>query len=114
MSASPAPQPFLPRFSDERDIDEFVAKLEAFERGDIGPDAFRAFRLTRGVYGQRQTDEQMLRVKLPSGIFGREQLDALADVADKYSRGFGHFTTRQNMQLHFVKMSDAEAAMRRC
>ena len=118
MATSPsspsAPQPFLPRFSDERDIDEFVAKLESFERGEIGPDAFRAFRLTRGVYGQRQEGEQMLRVKLPSGIFGRQQLDALADVADRYSRGFGHFTTRQNMQLHFIKMTDAEAAMRRC
>jgi sulfite reductase (ferredoxin) len=116
MAVSPATttQPFLPRFSDERDIDEFVAKLESFERGEIGPDAFRAFRLTRGVYGQRQADEQMLRVKLPSGIFGRQQLDALADVADTYSRGFGHFTTRQNMQLHFIKMKDAEAAMRRC
>ena len=107
-------QPYLPRFSDPRDIDEFVAKLESFERGEIGPDAFRAFRLTRGVYGQRQSDVQMLRVKIPTGIFGKSQLDALADVADKYSRGFGHFTTRQNMQLHFVKMSDVEAAMRRC
>ena len=107
-------QAFIPRFSEPGDIDEFVAKLEAFERGEIGPDAFRAFRLTRGVYGQRQTDVQMLRVKIPLGILGREQLDALADVADRYSRGFGHFTTRQNMQLHFIKMTDAEAAMRRC
>jgi len=107
-------QIFLPRFSDPRDIDEFVEKLEAFERGEIGPDAFRAFRLTRGVYGQRQADVQMLRVKIPGGVIGREQLDALADVADRYSRGFGHFTTRQNMQLHFIDMKDAEAAMRRC
>ena len=38
----------LPKFSDPRDVDEFVSKLEAFERGDIGPDAFRAYRLTRG------------------------------------------------------------------
>src|SRR5205823_5600833 len=44
----------------------------------------------------------------------KEQLDALADVADRFGRGFGHFTTRQNMQFHFMKMSDVEAAMRRC
>jgi sulfite reductase (NADPH) hemoprotein beta-component len=103
----------LPRFSDPRDIDDFVAKLEAFERGELSPEDFRAFRLTRGVYGQRQDGEQMIRVKIPMGLVGREQLLAIADVADTYSRGFGHVTTRQNVQLHFVKMSDAEAAMRR-
>jgi len=106
--------PYIPRFSDPRDVDEFVAKLEAFERGEIGPDAFRAFRLTRGVYGQRQPDVQMLRVKVPGGLLGKDQLDAIADVADKWSRGIAHVTTRQNFQLHFIKMKDAEAAMRRC
>jgi sulfite reductase (ferredoxin) len=106
--------PYIPRFSDPRDIDEFVAKLEAFERGEIGPDAFRAFRLTRGVYGQRQPDVQMIRVKVPGGLLGKEQLDAIADVADTWSRGFAHVTTRQNFQLHFIQMKDAEAAMRRC
>jgi sulfite reductase beta subunit-like hemoprotein len=103
----------LPRFSDRRDVDEFVTKLEEFEQGKIGPDQFRAFRLTRGVYGQRQPDTQMLRVKAPMGRLSLEQLDALADVADRYSRGFGHVTTRQNVQFHFVRMQDAEAAMRR-
>ena len=103
----------LPRFSDPRDVDDFVSKLESFERGDLSPEDFRAFRLTRGVYGQRQDGEQMLRVKIPMGLVGREQLLAIADVADTWSRGFGHVTTRQNVQLHFVKMKDAEAAMRR-
>lgn len=106
-------QPYIPRFSDPADIDEFVTKLEAFERGDLGPDAFRAFRLTRGVYGQRQADVQMIRVKAPGGLLGKAQLDALADVADTWSRGFGHVTTRQNVQLHFVKMAHVEAALRR-
>lgn len=106
--------PYIPRFSDPRDIDEFVAKLEAFERGELSPEAFRAFRLTRGVYGQRQPDVQMLRVKVPGGLLGRQQLEAIADVADEYSRGIAHITTRQNFQLHFVKMKDAEAAMHRC
>src|SRR5262249_6213124 len=62
---------------------------------------------------QRQEGEQMLRVKVPFGRAGRAQLEALADVADHYSRGFGHVTTRQNVQFHFVKMSTVESAMRR-
>jgi sulfite reductase beta subunit-like hemoprotein len=103
----------LPKFSDKRDIAEFVDTLAAFERGDIGPEEFRAFRLLRGVYGQRQPDAQMLRIKIPFGRLGPEQLNAIADVADRFSRGFGHVTTRQNIQLHFLKLRDSEAAMRR-
>jgi sulfite reductase (NADPH) hemoprotein beta-component len=100
-------------FADETDIDEFVAVLARFERAEIGPDEWRVFRLVRGTYGQRQTgDAQMLRVKIPQGIVTRGQLDALADVAESYSRGFGHVTTRQNVQFHFLKLHDVEPAMR--
>jgi sulfite reductase beta subunit-like hemoprotein len=106
-------QVFLPKFSDKRDIEEFVEKLEAFEKGELSADAFRTFRLLRGVYGQRQSDVQMLRVKIPFGRLGPDQLVAIADVADRYSRGFGHVTTRQNIQLHFVKLADAEASLLR-
>jgi sulfite reductase (NADPH) hemoprotein beta-component len=101
-------------FADEAEIDEFVRVLSAYERGELGPDQWRAFRLVRGTYGQRQTgDVQMLRVKIPQGILDREQLEALADVAETWSRGFGHLTTRQNMQFHFLKLHDVEKAMRR-
>src|SRR4030095_2249888 len=55
----------------------------------------------------------MLRIKIPQGILTGEQLTALADVGDRYSRGFGHITTRQNVQFHFVKLHDVEPAMRR-
>jgi len=55
----------------------------------------------------------MIRVKIPQGMLTSEQLTALADVADTYSRGFGHITTRQNLQFHFVKLHDVEPAMRR-
>ena len=78
------------------------------------PDQWRAFRLVRGTYGQRQAeDAQMLRVKIPQGVLTGDQLDALADVGERYSRGFGHITTRQNVQFHFVKLHDVEPAMRR-
>ncbi len=99
-------------FADETDIDQFVAALRRFETGEMGPDEWRALRLLRGTYGQRQNiDAQMLRVKIPQGVLHEGQLNALADVADRYSRGFGHITTRQNMQFHFVKLHDVERAM---
>ena len=101
-------------FADTADVEEFAAVLGQFERGEIGPDQWRAFRLVRGTYGQRQPiDAQMLRVKMPQGILDGAQLEALADVADRYSRGFGHITTRQNVQFHFMKLHDVELAMHR-
>src|SRR6478672_8337915 len=100
-------------FADEADIDQFVTMLNRFESGEAGPDEWRSFRLLRGTYGQRQNgDAAMLRIKIPQGILAQPQLDAVADVAERYSRGFGHITTRQNIQLHFVKLHDAEPAMR--
>jgi sulfite reductase beta subunit-like hemoprotein len=117
MSVVDDPTTFGPTrlsFADEAEIDEFVATLDRFERGELTPDKWRAFRLVRGTYGQRQTqDAQMVRVKIPQGVLASEQLEALADVAERYSRGFGHITTRQNLQLHFVRLHDVEHAMRR-
>src|SRR3954470_1047469 len=101
-------------FANEAEIDEFVATLEQYERGEITPDQWRAYRLVRGTYGQRQMeDAQMLRGKIPQGLLTADQLRALADVGERYSRGFGHITTRQNVQFHFVKLHDVEPAMRR-
>src|SRR3954447_10785871 len=101
-------------FADEADIDEFVSTLERYERGDMTPDQWRSFRLVRGTYGQRQAaDAQMLRVKVPQGVITSEQLFAFAEVGERYSRRFGHITTRQNIQFHFVKLHDVEPAMRR-
>ena len=99
-------------FADERDIDEFVDTLDRYERGEISADDWRRFRLLRGTYGQRQDGVQMLRIKIPQGIVTGDQLRALGQVAAKYSRGFGHITTRQNMQFHFVQLADAERALR--
>jgi len=101
-------------FADETEVDDFVATLGRFERGEISPDQWRAYRLVRGTYGQRQAaDAQMLRIKIPQGILDVSQLHAVADACEQYSRGFAHITTRQNFQLHFVKLHDVEHAMRR-
>jgi sulfite reductase (NADPH) hemoprotein beta-component len=101
-------------FASVADIDEFVTTLERYERGEMTPDQWRAFRLVRGTYGQRQTDDvHMLRVKVPQGILTTDQLYAMAEVGEEYSRKFGHITTRQNIQFHFMKLHDVEPAMRR-
>ena len=100
-------------FARHEDVDVFVQRLEAFERGELDADGWRSFRLLNGVYGQRQDGVMMIRAKLPGGIATPAQLCALADVAEQYAGGKGHVTTRQNVQFHFVPMADTEAALRR-
>ena len=91
-------------FANEAEVDEFVAHARSVRARRHRPDQWRAFRLVRGTYGQRQDGVQMLRVKIPQGLMTRAQLHAFADVAERYSRGFGHITTRQNLQFHFVQL----------
>jgi sulfite reductase beta subunit-like hemoprotein len=101
-------------FADEQDVDAFVEMLERFESGDITPDEWRAFRLINGTYGQRQEGFYMIRCKIPQGVLSVAQLEALADVTEKWAgSGVGHVTTRQNIQLHFIKEAYAEASLRR-
>jgi sulfite reductase beta subunit-like hemoprotein len=99
-------------FAKESDIDEFVDMLGKYESGAIAPEEWRRFRLLRGTYGQRQDNVQMLRIKIPQGIVTAPQMRAMASVGARYSRGFGHVTTRQNVQFHFVPLKDVETALR--
>jgi sulfite reductase (NADPH) hemoprotein beta-component len=99
-------------FASQGDIEEFVDMLGKYERAEITPEEWRRFRLLRGTYGQRQDNVQMLRIKIPQGIVTSSQLRALASVAARYSRGFCHVTTRQNIQFHFVPLAVCETAMR--
>jgi sulfite reductase (NADPH) hemoprotein beta-component len=121
MSSVPVARPAVPDrapprrapFSNRLDLDAFLEELGRFERGEISAEAWRQFRLVHGTYGQRQDDVHMQRVKVPQGVLSADQLLALAEVAEAHSRGFVHVTTRQNVQLHFVALHGAEAAMRR-
>jgi sulfite reductase beta subunit-like hemoprotein len=113
MTSPAAPSTRHRSFSEPSDLDAFVETLGKFERGEISAEAWRQFRLLSGTYGQRQAEVHMQRVKIPQGLLSAVQLEALADVAEQHSRGFGHVTTRQNVQLHFVTTHGAEAAMRR-
>jgi sulfite reductase beta subunit-like hemoprotein len=95
-----------------KDIEKFEVQLARYLSGDLEEDAFRVFRLNNGIYGQRQGGHhQMLRVKVPYGSITPEQLDMMAHLADTYSRGWGHLTTRQNVQFHFVELERVPAAL---
>jgi sulfite reductase beta subunit-like hemoprotein len=102
-----------PSFADASEIDRFVETLRRFEGGALDAEGWRAYRVARGAYSQRQDGVHMLRVKVPQGIADASHLRALAEVAARWSRGFGHVTTRQNLQLHFVRPVDLEPALRR-
>jgi len=91
----------------KRDIVDLQNKIDAFNTGETPEEAFRKFRLTRGVYGQRQPGVQMIRIKLPFGRITADQLVRIADTSDKFATGNLHATTRQDIQLHFVKLSDS-------
>jgi len=88
----------------QKDIIELGEKIAAFKSGSIDSDKFRALRLARGVYGQRQQGVQMIRIKLPFGKVTTNQLVRISDVADKYSTGNLHITTRQDIQIHYVSL----------
>ncbi len=90
-----------------RDILDLQQKIGQFRQGDIADESFRKFRLTRGVYGQRQPGVQMIRIKLPHGRITAQQLIRIADLSDRYATGNLHATTRQDIQLHFVKLADS-------
>lgn len=95
----------------KEEIRIFSERAARLERGEITEDQFRPFRLKHGIYGQRQSGFQMVRVKIPSGLLNPIQLRALADIAEKYSTGRGHLTTRENVQFHFVKMENVPTVM---
>ncbi len=91
----------------DKDILELSRKIDDFKQGKIPEERFKAFRLTRGVYGQRQLGVQMVRIKLPFGLLTGEQLIRIADISEKYTNGNLHTTTRQNIQLHYIKVDDS-------
>ncbi|HAX42548.1 MAG TPA: hypothetical protein DCY80_08335, partial [Solibacterales bacterium] len=82
MSVIETFQPARQGYARQADVDLFVSKLEAFEKGELSPDDWRSFRLLNGVYGQRQDGVNMIRAKLPGGIVTPAQLEALAEVAE--------------------------------
>ncbi len=97
----------------EREFDDFDTESTRFLKGEFEENEFIKFRLKQGVYGQRQPDVQMVRVKLPMGGVTPEQMEAFADVIDRYvPLRKGHITTRQNIQMHHIPLPDAAKLLR--
>jgi sulfite reductase beta subunit-like hemoprotein len=97
----------------EAEIRRFEERVQQLQSGEITAEQFRPFRLKHGTYGQRQPGFQMLRVKIAAGVLKPDHLRVLAGIADDYSTGRGHLTTRENVQFHFVKLENVPSAMRR-
>ncbi|HWL45939.1 MAG TPA: nitrite/sulfite reductase [Ilumatobacter sp.] len=94
------------------DIAKFRTMLAGYFDGTVAEDVFRVFRLNNGIYGQRQGGtNQMVRVKFPYGTATPEQIEMMAYIGERYSRGWGHITTRQNIQFHFVQLADIPDVM---
>jgi sulfite reductase (ferredoxin) len=95
------------------DIAKFEVQLARYLAGELDEDVFRVFRLNNGIYGQRQGGHnQMVRVKAPAGVITPQQLDQMAYIAERYSRGWGHLTTRQNVQFHYVQLEQVPDVLR--
>ncbi len=81
-----------------------AGRTERYARGELTSDEWRPIRLSYGLYYQLDHTSHMQRIKIPGGLVGADQMDVLADVADRYGRGIAHVTTRQDIQIHWVPL----------
>ncbi|WP_294191130.1 nitrite/sulfite reductase, partial [uncultured Sphingomonas sp.] len=86
-------------------VDEFRDQVRRRLSGDMTEDQFKPLRLMNGLY--LQLHAYMLRIAVPYGTLDSRQMRMLGTIARKYDRGYGHFTTRQNIQFNWIKLSDA-------
>jgi sulfite reductase beta subunit-like hemoprotein len=97
--------------SDARDqvsaaIDQYSESITKFRHGELTPEQFRPLRLGMGVYAQLAHVKHMQRIKVPGGRLTSDQLDAMADVVERWGQGLAHVTTRQDIQLHHLEIED--------
>ncbi len=85
-------------------VAQFRDQTRRFIRGELSEDEFRPLRLQNGLYIQRHAP--MFRISIPYGLMSTRQLRKLADIARRYDRGYGHFSTRQNLQLNWPRLED--------
>ncbi len=98
----------------EREFDDFDNEAEKFLDGQTEETEFIGFRLKQGVYGQRQADVQMCRIKLPMGGITPEQWEMFADVTEEYAPlNKSHITTRQNIQIHHIPLRQMAELIRK-
>jgi len=95
------------------EIGNFQETVRKFRAGEVAQDTFQRFRLQHGVYGQRQEGVQMIRIKIPLGMLNSEQIEAVADLAETYAGKNAHVTTRQDIQIHYVKIENCPPLLKR-
>ncbi|OZI16362.1 nitrite/sulfite reductase [Bordetella genomosp. 7] len=88
----------------EQRVAQFTDQTQRFLAGELSEDDFRTLRLQNGLYIQRHAP--MLRIAIPYGLLAARQLRTLAHIARTWDRGYGHFSTRQNMQFNWPKLED--------
>ncbi|MGQ9629101.1 MAG: sulfurtransferase TusA family protein [bacterium] len=93
------------------DIDQYRRDIERFKSGDIDPTAFRALRVPRGIYEQRVHGTFMMRIRLPAGGLTPAQMRKISELSLKFGSGIPHVTTRQDVQIHSVKLEDTPKVM---
>ena len=97
----------------EDEIQRLDTEIDRFRTGELDNLVFTPFRLRQGVYGQRQADVQMIRVKLPGGIISADMLDCFGEITERYAPlKKGHITTRENIQLHHIPLEQTSEVLR--
>ena len=96
-----------------KDIEEFNRLYRDFKEGKAFESDFKNFRLVNGIYGQRQKEFHMVRIKIPAGILTADQINEIADIGDTFSNGVAHVTTRQDIQYHWIKLEDVPQIIKR-
>ncbi len=117
MSTAPTTRPEIKTIPIPQEIIEEIETFEdevaRLQSGETPVEMFKPFRLQFGIYGQRQPDVQMVRIKIPFGGLTANQLRRIAELADTYATGVGHVTTRQDIQLHFAPLPQVGTIMRK-
>lgn len=96
----------------KEDVTLYRLEVEKFGRGEVSPNKFKPFRVSRGIYGQREKDTFMVRIRVPAGGLTPTQMDRIADLSEQYGNGVPHVTDRQDVQLHWVRLDGTAPAMK--
>lgn len=104
-ASTPTPEPTPAQLSEA--IDQYAENIRKFRAGEIPPDQFRPLRLGMGVYAQLAHVKHMQRIKVPGGRLTATQLEAIADVTDRWGLGLAHVTTRQDIQIHHLEIEES-------
>ena len=108
-----SPSDDLVNWARMEEADNFAKTVKLFRQGKYDEDSFRRFRLQHGAYGTRMTgDYAMVRIKLPAGEVYPNQLEKISQLSEQYSIGSAHFSTRENIQLHWVILEDVSEIIR--